>query len=84
MGDAAEKASPEEEEQREDVAMDEWAMEERERDEAKVSEQEENVLLPLLKSMFPHVNDKVLHTNALTALHRIRVLNNIIINFIDQ
>jgi hypothetical protein len=69
MGDAAEKASPEEEEQREDVAMDEWAMEERERDEAKVSEQEENVLLPLLKSMFPHVNDKVHQRINFTASH---------------
>jgi G:T/U-mismatch repair DNA glycosylase len=59
MADAAEKGSTEEE----DVAMDEMVeLAEREQrdDEEKVAEQEENVLLPLLKSMFPQVNGKVL------------------------
>mgnify|MGYP006873471871 CR=1 FL=1 len=65
MADAAEKGNPEEE----DVAMDEMVERaERERDdEAKVAEQEENVLLPLLKSMFPQVDEKVLHTSSSAA-----------------
>lgn len=66
MADAAEKGSPEEE----DVAVDEMVeLAERERDDEanKGAEQEENVLLPLLKAMFPQVDEKVLHTSSSAA-----------------